>query len=99
MDKELEATEFHYLSNTLREDAEEHSGVVFCPLQDGRVQVWTHFGSTPYDLENAAYSLKTMTVEDARAHWRELLDKTYGGFSRYAHRFNVQGVFHPWAQI
>lgn len=98
-DRALKPSEFHYLSNTLREDAEEHSGIVFLPLGDGRVVTWADHGSSWYDREASAYSLKTMTVEDARAYWRELLDKTYGGFHRYAHRCNVEGVVHPHAQI
>ena len=97
-DRELDPSEFHYLSNTLREDGEEHSGIVFLPLGDGRVVTWADHGSSHYEREVSAYSMKTLPVEEARAYWRELLAKTYAGFTRYSHQ-QRDGIVHPHAQI
>lgn len=62
----------HWLSYRLHEDEAMKTGKGFCPRQDGRVDVWTTFSGYP---ESEQSSLEILSLTDARALYRKLLDE------------------------
>ena len=90
-----DTTTIHFLSNDLREDADESCGLAFQVRPDGRVTVWNYYGADhACQLDAAEYTLRTMDVEEARALWRECLDRHDRRYSVCTHT----KVHHPHTQ-